>query len=96
MVNRRQQSHRAPPRRCVFCGKGGTRGNPMSEEHLWPTWMHPYLPINKEYGKHEMYGTVIDRIFRTIRKKPQMGQVFTMRIQNVVCKNCNETWMSQN
>ena len=42
-VSRGRQPKR-PSRKCIFCGEGGTGGNPMTEEHLWPEWMHPYLP----------------------------------------------------
>jgi hypothetical protein len=95
MYGHRQQQFRRDPRRCVFCGQGGTRTNRMSEEHLWPEWMHPYLPVNPEYGKHEIFGSVSRRIFRAVRRKPQMGQMFTLRIKHVVCSKCNNTWMGQ-
>ena len=79
MIGRLQRRFRRAPRRCVFCGDGGTRANRMSEEHLWPEWMHPYLPVNEEHGKREIYGTISQRLFHAVRKKPQRGQVFRRR-----------------
>jgi hypothetical protein len=91
----RRQHHRQrpPPRRCIFCGQGGGADNPISGEHLWPCWMHPYLPKLSNPKKDERYRaarliTGTGTSSATIRQ----GHVFTRRFR-VVCKRCNETWM---
>ena len=81
-----------PPSRCIFCGGGGVRGNPMSKEHLWPEWMHPYLPKIPNARNWTAITLQTRDSMKTTRKKPQTGHVFTKQIK-VVCKKCNETWM---
>jgi hypothetical protein len=81
-------------RKCIFCGEGGERGNPMTEEHLWPEWMHPYLPhiaeAKTQAGHHRVrLGEVI------VERKVRHGHVFTKRFR-LVCKRCNTGWMSGN
>jgi hypothetical protein len=87
MVANRSQQGRKKPRKCIFCGEGGIRGNPMTEEHLWPEWMHPYLPqmpdIKTTAGHHRvLFGEIV------IERKIREGQVFLKRFK-VVCKKCN-------
>ena len=80
--------------RCIFCGGGGVRGNPMSDEHLWPIWMHPHLP---RIPNAKNWTAAISETFdstETLRKKPRMGHVFTKKLK-LVCKKCNETWMGE-
>ena len=55
---RRQHRQRPPPPRCIFCGQGGVAGHSMSGEHLWPCWMHPYLPNLSNPKKDERYRAV--------------------------------------
>jgi hypothetical protein len=83
---------RKPQRKCIFCGEGGIRGNPMTEEHLWPEWMHPYLPkipgMRTQAGRHRFrFGEIL------VERKIREGHVFTRRFR-LVCKRCNTTWMS--
>ena len=83
---------RRPSRKCIFCGEGGTRGNPMTEEHLWPEWMHPCLPqvsaAKTQAGHHRVrLGEVI------AERKIREGHVFKKRFR-LVCKQCNSSWMS--
>jgi hypothetical protein len=90
-VSRGQQRKR-PSRKCIFCGEGGTRGNPMTEEHLWPEWMHPYLPqvsgTRTQAGRHRVrLGEVI------AERKTREGHAFAKRFR-LVCKQCNSSWMS--
>jgi hypothetical protein len=90
--NTRRKTPR-PPRKCIFCGGGGIHGNPMSEEHLWPEWMHPYLPTLPDPEKQEGYqvirmGTIVSERRMSIRQ----GHTYTRKFK-VVCKRCNETWM---
>jgi hypothetical protein len=92
IASRRQQPKRAS-RKCIFCGEGGTPGNPMTEEHLWPEWMHPYLPqlpgIKTRAGRHRIrVGEIL------VERKLREGHVFTKRYK-LVCKRCNTVWMSK-
>jgi hypothetical protein len=81
------------PRKCIFCEGGGTQNNPMTEEHIWSEWMHPYLPKIPNAKKSEVYELLRMNAWVTqTRKKPQQGHVYTKTIK-AVCKNCNETWM---
>src|SRR4051812_4197374 len=82
------------PRRCIFCGGGNIRGNSMSKEHLWPEWMHPYLPKLPGAKKEDSYVRKTNKTIVQKYKKAQQGHAYTKTLK-VVCKNCNETWMSQ-
>ena len=65
----------------------------MSEEHLWPEWMHLYLPQLDEPRKHEGFEVIRQgRVVFGQRKKPQQGHTYTKRLK-IVCRKCNETWM---
>jgi hypothetical protein len=81
------------PRKCIFCGHGGEPGNPMTGEHLWSEWMHPYLPKLEEPTKEEFY-----QVIRGIgpvnieKRKPQQGHTYSKKIK-AVCKRCNNGWM---
>lgn len=75
---------------CIFCGKKGNK----SKEHLWPEWMHEYLP-NIGDGSHVRESNLFQW------KKPigdkklkRQGHLFTTKFR-VVCKDCNSGWMSR-
>jgi len=65
----------------------------MTEEHLWAEWMHPYLPTLPDAQKEEVYRIARNRRTVLTHNKIQQGQVYTKRLK-VVCKKCNNTWMS--
>jgi hypothetical protein len=82
------------PRKCIFCGEGGS-GNPMSGEHVWSEWMHPYLPEIPHVKKWGVYRRLRGAWEAIIdHQKPQQGHAYTLTIK-AVCKRCNETWMSE-
>lgn len=65
----------------------------MSEEHIWPEWMHqrlmPYIPDSKTTAGHfraRLSGTVVE-------EKTRQGHIFNKRYR-LVCTSCNTTWMS--
>lgn len=94
MSKRSPQAGPKPPRKCIFCGEGGKSGNPMSEEHLWSEWMAPLLPKNKgtryvEYA--ESFRATQPAGPKLLRDR--QGGAIDKRYK-VVCKRCNETWMS--
>src|SRR5438105_4011416 len=94
MIGSRNPHPRGKPhRRCIFCGKGGVAGNPMSQEHLWSDWMHPILPKFenpiKDLGYMALHTTARTalRTFRSLQ-----GHVYGETFK-VVCRNCNNGWM---
>ena len=91
MKKRRRKAAKAP-RRCIFCGGGGVAGNPMSGEHIWSEWMHPYLPRLEDPKKATGYTIIRYDEVIVQRPKPQQGHPYTKTVR-VVCKKCNETWM---
>jgi hypothetical protein len=84
---------------CIFCGKGGTPGNPITPEHLWSDWMaeilSPMLPEDKDPEHTELYrrtrqGTVlVDSGVSNVR-----GRAHRHKKIKAVCKLCNGGWMS--
>lgn len=87
-----------PPRRCMFCGHG-----PISKEHIFAQWMHPYLPNGKDF---ESGGTPIHTLQLTqvgfdggtsagslLRGKLDRPGVMKSKSLRVVCVRCNNEWM---
>jgi hypothetical protein len=95
MPKKPRRKNLRPPRKCIFCEGGGIRGNPISEEHLWPEWMHPYLPKLDNPMTDEAYHVIrMKTVVVSTRTKPRQGQTYTRRFK-LVCKHCSETWMSR-
>lgn len=66
----------------------------MTGEHIWPVWMHSLLP--KLDNPNAVQEHMINNLDKSIKKhstKTRQGHTYTKKIRNV-CKNCNETWMS--
>jgi hypothetical protein len=77
---------------CIFCG-----GLPLSKEHIYASWMGPYLSPNID-------GTVHTKILEQVRTNGMRDEVHaTLSIKpgdhrsrklRVVCAACNNGWMS--
>ena len=64
---------------CAFCpAKANITG-----EHVWPAWLSKLLPKTRYRNER------VDGVAKTIWTTTKIDQT-----ANVVCKNCNETWMS--
>lgn len=76
--------------KCIFCKDSG-----MSKEHFWPEWISSYIQNNRT-GNHisEIHSSEgkKDRVLDRQIKRP--GNVITKKLR-VVCKSCNNGWMSQ-
>lgn len=75
---------------CIFCGRNGNK----SKEHLWPEWMHLYLPSVGD-GNHIREVNTFQwntQVGENKLKRP--GNIFTIKAR-VVCKDCNSGWMSR-
>lgn len=71
---------------CIFCGFRGK----LTKEHIWPEWMRQYLPRTLRYNYHWVMrngaGPVRGKLHR-----PGDPHSQTLR---VVCRECNNGWMS--
>lgn len=76
-----------PPRKCIFCGKGG-----ISKEHIFAKWMVPYLP--KDAPNYSALDVVVHRTHETRKEKRENRSAYSGTIK-LVCKSCNNGWMSQ-
>ena len=78
-----------PPKQCIFCERGR-----LSREHFWSEWMHPYL--NSTATSRVLFSETFTR--RTVslgrRVREMLGPVIKTKLR-VVCRPCNNTWMSQ-
>lgn len=72
------------PRACIFCG--ATKN--ITEEHVFSVWMHKYLPTRNRRSRYALMSRERINDFKT-----KEGGVNSLR-QRVVCRNCNNTWMS--
>lgn len=75
---------------CIFCGRKGNK----SKEHLWPEWMHEYLPTVGD-GNHVRESNTFQWKTQIGEKKlKRQGHLFTTKFR-VVCKDCNTGWMNR-
>lgn len=69
----------------------------MSEEHIWPQWMHDILPDSTHYIE-ERYNypasTEVNRRIGSLLQRERQGAPKTKRLP-VVCVPCNSGWMSR-
>src|SRR5690349_13220090 len=79
MANKRRRRTPNPRRKCIFCGNGPTSG-----EHLWPRWMHSYLPKREDPGRDERYYNLRNaHIVTRAELKRRPGHVYTTQIRAV-------------
>jgi hypothetical protein len=77
--------------RCLFCNSPQT-----SKEHIFPKWLRPYLPETKLEGTQfmklgdEPLKDVMDSSLTPGKQESSKGYT-----TNLVCNNCNNTWMSK-
>jgi hypothetical protein len=71
---------------CIFCG-----GSPTTREHIWADWLRAFVP--KNMVNHTEMSAMIhkDCVERSVRRWG--GDPRSRRIQ-VVCRSCNNEWMS--
>lgn len=75
---------------CIFCG---TKGN-KSKEHLWPEWMHEFLGAEGNGNNVRESDTYRDTAHKDNKKLERQGYLFTTKFR-VVCRACNNGWMSR-
>lgn len=77
-------------KKCIFC-----QGGSMSKEHFWPDWMSSYFEksSNSRYGR-QIYTSEVKSPSILSEQKYQNGHLSTKKFR-VVCKKCNNGWMSQ-
>lgn len=64
---------------CAFCRATAN----ITGEHVWPAWLSKLLPKTKYRNER------VDGVAKTVWTTTKLDQT-----ANVVCKDCNETWMS--
>jgi hypothetical protein len=82
-VNRSQ----LPPARCIFCGRLGSPGNKLSEQHILPQWLRKVVPGAADPEQ------IIGRIRNNSKVDFDRGRGFTVRAK-ICCEECNTGWMS--
>jgi hypothetical protein len=82
------------PQRCIFCD--GDNASPMSAEHLWPAWMASYFPRTAHDVRIESHvrGPHQSLPFGFPPGKQYHGHNTTKKLK-VVCRFCNNGWMSK-
>jgi hypothetical protein len=80
------QSFESGLRRCIFCG-----GTGMSKEHIWARWMVPHLP--KDPPNFSLLDVVVHKTHETRKERTDDRSAYSGTI-NLVCKLCNNGWMS--
>src|ERR1022692_1901241 len=92
---KKERKHPNPPRRCMFCG-----GGPISKEHVFAEWMHPYLPTPKGARRpHLVQVTKLPATGEVSLEPPTSGQFnrpgeLKSKRLKIVCEPCNNGWMS--
>jgi hypothetical protein len=83
------------PGKCIFCG-----GKGLTKEHVFPAWMRPLLQGYVEasevpnYSQMQTFGGLSVPGTPTSRGWNNQGYIFNKRLR-VVCRSCNNGWMSQ-
>lgn len=76
-------------RLCIFCGNEGQ----LSKEHIWPEWMRGYLPLIGD-GKYKTWSETFKwKDLLNTKSNTRPGHLTTKKVR-VVCKSCNNGWMS--
>lgn len=77
-------------RTCIFCGnKGG-----ISKEHFWPDWLGQYFTKTASDGNISELHIAEGLLPKVLQfRRQRQGSVLTKKIR-VVCKSCNNGWMS--
>lgn len=83
-----------PQRFCIFCGGGN-----LSKEHVfWPEWVSPLMGKKPDDRRQETFSDNLNpRTLEPVSTSKQLvrpGHNSTKKLR-VVCKTCNETWMSR-
>src|SRR5450759_5037390 len=86
-----------PPRRCIFCG-----GTPITKEHIFAAWMRDFLPTipnsrtdhDTSLGRRDLKSGKI-MSYSTSKGKLDKPGDHRSRGLRVVCRNCNNGWMSE-
>jgi hypothetical protein len=74
-------------RRCIFC-----RGAGLSREHIWADWLKRYIP--KNMTNYDSLSATVHETHAEFRHRRHGGDLRS-RTLRVVCKSCNNGWMSQ-
>lgn len=78
------------PRVCIFC-----EGTPLSKEHIYARWLHPYLPKSGEKNHSVLSMTLKNREGdEELSAKLRSGDGHEGSAR-VVCQTCNNEWMSR-
>lgn len=78
---------------CIFCG-----GRPLTEEHIWSKFLtnrNILEPVAEHWNSQTRFSYQADGWCKTsTQKKFRQGHLANRRLK-VVCKKCNNTWMSK-
>jgi hypothetical protein len=75
------------PGRCIFCGATG-----LSKEHVWADWLKAYIP--KDMAEHSSMSALLHPTHADRKTKKIAGDPRSRRLR-VVCRACNNEWMSR-
>ena len=76
-----------PQRFCIFCGKPG-----LTKEHVWADWLKRYIP--KTEVSYTSLSATLHPTHSEFKRKKVGGDLRSRKLR-VVCKSCNNGWMSQ-
>jgi hypothetical protein len=74
-------------RRCIFC-----RGTGLTKEHVWADWLKGYIP--KDMTDYSSLSATVHETHAEFGHQKHGGDLRS-RTLRVVCKSCNNGWMSQ-
>jgi hypothetical protein len=76
-----------PQRFCIFCGKPG-----LTREHVWADWLKRFIP--KTAANYSRFVATAHPTHTEFKRKMVSGDLRSQRLK-VVCKSCNNGWMSR-
>jgi hypothetical protein len=77
---------------CIFCANH----RKMSKEHVFPSWLKEHFPrgLNDTHGAYAMSLNTQANAYTKIFEKKHGGSSTTITVR-VVCRECNNEWMSK-
>ena len=82
-----ENSMSKPPARCIFCGQAG-----VTKEHLLPNWLRHDFP-RSSLSTHTQGFVRWEERQKIVTTKKLQGHSGTKKLR-VVCRSCNNGWMS--
>lgn len=78
------------PKPCIFCGSLGDK----SKEHFYPAWLSDFIPVQPVHNVSILVTQLGSGPKAITERSRRQGHLITKKLR-VVCRACNNGWMSR-